>query len=362
MKRLLSLGIFILLFTILYASGWTSDVKIAYEFENTSVNTGNGTEATATNNGSIAYSSIIKYAGTYSAGPITGAQNFQVTMASTANTVQVAVYALSAGKPTETEYWNKAASHSRLYDYSGGAYFVGDTTQIGPFSYSFNVWNVWVVTWSGGVASVYLNGALKGTITSQQPVAGDVIEIGNLGTSYGCNCYVDNFITSTNNSAGVEITPQPPTPTFTLTSTLTFTLTPTLTWTLTPTLTYTPTPTLTHTLTVTLTSSVTQTPIMTPTPTLTSTPVPIISVPTQEHSLTLRVQAITNDHMVLAIHSERWTSTYILMVNGIPQTLQFPYDPKTHWWYWMIPVNSYSELYLQATYNGIIVRSHALTP
>jgi hypothetical protein len=143
------------------------------------------------------------------------------------------------------------------------------------------------------------------------------------------------------------------TSTFTPTHTITYTYTPT------PTPTDTTTSTFTPTYTVTLTQ--TNTPTYTATPTITPTPVPIISVPTQEHSLTLRVQAITNDHMVLAIHSERWTSTYILMVNGIPQTLQFPYDPKTHWWYWMIP-NTGSNLQLQAKWNAATIYSKTVRP
>ena len=123
----------------------------------------------------------------------------------------------------------------------------------------------------------------------------------------------------------------------TLTSTLTSTLTPTYTPTYTPTLTSTMTPTFTMT--------------------MTNTPVPLIQVPTPEHSLTLRVQAVTNDHIVLAIHNERWTSTYTLLVNGVPTVLYFPYDVKKQWWYYMLSGTTYPMLQISAKYNSITVYS-----
>ena len=87
----------------LFALTWTSDVKVALEFENNVTNTGNGTE-TITNNGSIPFESTIKHNGSYSGGIVnTSGQYYSFTMASTADTIQMWVYVVSSGKGMEAE-------------------------------------------------------------------------------------------------------------------------------------------------------------------------------------------------------------------------------------------------------------------
>ena len=250
MKRIKYLLLYVLFFTFLMASMWTSDVKTALEMENNITNTGNGTAA-YTNYASIPYSNSIFYAGLYSAGPInTTGQHIRSNAAeSTAyKTIQFSTYVVASGLPTDAEYVSDSNFNVRFYVYSGVMYYCDASKgQIGGYTIGTGAFHTWIANYDGTHVDIYKDGIHLGQMVASQPGYGSVnYNIGNYEgynlLSY-CNCYMDNIIMSTNNSAGVEITPAVPS------ATLTYTLTPTLTWTLTPTLTYTLTPTLTSTLT-----------------------------------------------------------------------------------------------------------------
>ena len=125
--------------------------------------------------------------------------------------------------------------------------------------------------------------------------------------------------------------------------------------------TITPTFTVTQTITETVTQTVTQTLTQTLTQTITptNTPVAWITVVPAVPMLTLRIQGITHDHVVLAIHSEKFISSYILMIDGVPHVLEFPYDKKKLWWYYNAPL--LHTAYLKARYLATTVYSNIVT-
>ena len=245
MKHIKYILLYALFFAFLFASTWTSDVKIALEMENNITNTGN--ESTAfTNYGSIPYSTGTVYSGTYSLGPInTSGQHVRSSAAtSTAyKTIQFATNVTASGLPTDAEFISDQNFNIRFYVYSGVMYYSDAAHgQIGGYTIGTGAYHVWTANYNGTAADIYKDGTHMGQLTTatQPGYASVSYNIGNYegyNTLNYCNCYMDNIVFSTVNSGGVEITPVPPT---TLTSTPLPTLTFTLTSTITPTFTITP--------------------------------------------------------------------------------------------------------------------------
>ena len=257
---------------ILWALTWPSSCKVVLEFENNLNNTGSGSY---TFTSTAPFSTAQKELGTYSIGPITS-QPMAVYSSGAVNEViqkfQTWIYPLSS-QPTIGIIWSNQST-ATVYFYGGPSvnYYDPIGGQIGPFGMSFNAGHVMIVTWDGTGSDLYIDSVHEGRLANADQPTNYTWTFGARNSGEYCNCYFDDLILSTDNStAGSEITPIPPTPTYTWT----LSSTPTYTWTLTPTPTYTwtLTPTPTYTWTLTPTPTYTKTPTFTVTPTWTNSPV-----------------------------------------------------------------------------------------
>ena len=237
MKKIRLILLLIASLFVLWALTWPSSCKVVLEYENNMNNTGSGSY---TFTSSSPFSTTYKELGTYSIGPIpsqAGAIYSSGAVNEVVQKFQTWIYPLSSQPTIGAIYSN--SNGDILYYYAGGVYFYNPFVgQIGPFTCSFNNPHVIITTADGaGHQDLYIDGVHQGQLATYQPTNLSWT-IGARNSGEYCNCYFDDTIFSTDNStAGSEITPIPPTPTFTVT------LTPTSTPTLTPTFTITQTPT-----------------------------------------------------------------------------------------------------------------------
>src|SRR5271157_711354 len=197
------------------ASAWADpNVGVALEFENNTANSGNN-GINFSNVNSIPFSNTIYIRGAYSIGPINSIGQ-HVISTSTDNTayktVQVWIYAIASGQPADADIWSDG-EYCRLF-ISGGALYYYDPSAspsiIGPFTLTTGTWHLLIVNYSASNATLYIDGVDQGTLNSAH-VPGYALVYYNLGNYYGngnpdyCNCYLDNFVLSTDNTSGAEV-------------------------------------------------------------------------------------------------------------------------------------------------------------
>ena len=195
---------------------WPAGVKVALEFENNTVNTGNGVY-TFSNTGNTPFSTAVFADGTYSAGIFNKAGqgiNGDQRITDYIRTIQCNVYQASKGTPENGYIWMIDSAKASMYIYKGNLYYSDiDNGNLGPYHISKNKWHLLTANYDGAGVELFMDGSRLGSMKSHQPGTsdGDIICIGHyFGHDSQFNGYVDDFIMSTDNSLGARILPLNP--------------------------------------------------------------------------------------------------------------------------------------------------------
>ena len=240
MKKLLL--ILLILFPVSLFAGYGSDVDHALEMENNVTDIGNN-PGTWVNGFSVPFDATTFKYGSYSAGVFPATGSISVTLTAQEKTFQIWYY-MKTGSIINGQTLMKimnigAGNYCTLYFFGTtvGMYIPG-YGEIDD-SPTMDAWHIAKIIFTGSKVQYWSDGTKRGEYNHATYPNSNLFFIGNSDAgAVGFGGYIDRVIISSSDaSAGNEITPIVGSPTFTLTLTITNTLTASPTLTITPTIT-----------------------------------------------------------------------------------------------------------------------------